>query len=313
MKKILFIGGTKFIGSMLVNKFLDEKISVYIFSHSAPISNNAHYIPGDRNNNDDLRQLKESIKGQVFDLVYDMCCYTPLQARQMAEMLIPHTKHLIFFSSAAVYAKTEYFPLNEKSKIGAHPSFGDYGTNKAAAEVIYDEACKKHDVGLTIFRPHYILGPGDYFMRHQYFYSRLEKGIPIDLPGNGESLIQFAFASDVALLFYDIPNKQTVQTDVINIASPEIMSLVGTVNLFAKSAKQKPLIRHINYEDYDLNEQFFYDDYFPFPNLNLVLDVTHAEQDYGFQGLRLVDYIDDLFNEWTLNKQNYQILPTPFQ
>ena len=292
MKKILFIGGTKFIGAMLVDKFLLDEAEIYIFSRSAPKNDKVHYIPGDRNNSDDLQKLKEAIKGHIFDLVYDMCCYTPLQARSMLEILIPHSKHIILFSSAAVYAKTEYFPLNEKSGLGPHPSFGDYGTNKAAAEERYIKACKEHDLSLTIFRPHYILGPGDYFMRHHYLFSRLEKGISIDLPGSGEALVQFAYAPDVALLFYSVPCKQTVQIEIVNIATPELISLVGVVDLFAKTLKQKPQTRHINYEDYGLNEQYFYDDYFPFPNLNLILDVTHAEQNYNFQGTHLADYID---------------------
>ncbi len=312
MKKVLFIGGTKFIGAMLVDKFIEDNAEIYIFSRSEPKNDNVHFIQGDRNNIEDIEKLKSSIKDMVFDLVYDMCCYTPSQAEAIIDILSPHTKHLIFFSSAAVYAKTEHFPLNEGSKLGEHSSFGDYGTNKAAIEKIYTDACDNYNIRLTIFRPHYILGVGDYFMRHQYLFSRIEKGLDIDLPGNGEALVQFAYAPDVASLFHSVPEKQSTQLDIVNIATKEMMTLVGVTQLFANAAKSHGNVRNVDYEKYGLHEQSFYDNYFPFPNLNLVLDVNHAEKVYNHTGTRLETYIDILYKDWVNNAQGYKIVPTPF-
>jgi nucleoside-diphosphate-sugar epimerase len=305
--KILFIGGTKFIGGMLVKKFLEENADVLIFSRSSPLSRNARYINGDRNIPRDLDNLKKIIDGEVFDYVYDMCCYNPAQAIQIMKKLKTHTKHLIFFSSAAVYAKSETFPIYESSPVGPNASFGDYGTKKAAIEQIYKEVCTENNIKLTIFRPHYILGEGDYFFRHHYFFSRIEKGIPFQVPGNGQALIQFAYAPDVVRLFHKTPKQQKSQIESINVATPEILSLVGIINAFGDAAKIKPIIQHIDYKELGLNEQYYYDDLFPLPNLNLILDSTIAEKKYGFNGSKLSCYIDELFNDWTENKTSYTI------
>lgn len=312
MKKLLFIGGTKFIGAMLVDKFLKEKSEVYIFSRSSPKHEGVHYIAGDRNSPKDLEKLKAVIDDKQFDFTYDMCCYTPIQARQIADMLVTRTKHLVFFSSAAVYAKTETFPLKESASLGIHPSFGDYGTNKAAIEEIYRSECEKRSVGLTIFRPHYILGVDDYFTRHQYFFSRLAKNMPLQVPGNGKALLQFAYAPDVASLFHIVPSKQSSNLEILNIATPEMFTLVGVIDTFAKAAKKKSVTQHVNYELYERNEQYFYDGLFPFPNLNLVLDVSRATEVYGFRGTALATYIDNLFEDWQQRKANYHILGSPF-
>jgi len=91
------------------------------------------------------------------------------------------------------------------------------------------------------------------------------------------------------------------------VATPEILSLVGIINAFGDAAKIKPIIQHIDYKELGLNEQYYYDDLFPLPNLNLILDSTIAEKKYGFNGSKLSCYIDELFNDWTENKTSYTI------
>lgn len=313
MKSILIIGGTKFIGRMLVDKFIVDGYKITVFSRSTPKQNQVNYIKGDRNNPNDLQNLIRTIQGNTYDRIYDMCCYEPDQAEKLAPILVKHTKKIILFSSAAVYEKSEIFPLNESSPLGEHPSFGDYGTKKAGVEAIYKKNCENLKVQLTIFRPHYILGVGDYFKRHEYIYSRIESNRTILMPGNGKALIQFAYAPDVVELFYNVPEKQLAPIECLNIASQELITLKGTLSSFSDSLKRKLHIVYLDYEKYDLHEDYFYDHLFPFPNLNLILDSTRAKQLYGYSDTPLKEYLPELAKDWKNKKSEYELVLSSYE
>jgi len=308
-KKILFIGGTKFIGAKLVDKFLADGHSIYIFSRSAPTQALVTYIKGDRNNPEDLETLRTNIEKLSFDCIYDMCCYVPDQARSFMNIVAKHAKKLVFFSSAAVYARIGKFPLREDSELGEHLSFGDYGTNKAAIEKIYTKVCSDNNINLTIFRPHYILGAGDYFERHPYFFSRLEANHTFKLPGKGNALLQFAYYKDVVEMFYKVPFLQDKSVEILNLAGEELFTLHGVINEFANKVNIEPQIEEVNYETHGLKEDYFYDELFPFPNLNLILDSSLAIEKYGYKPRGLESYMQELLEDWQANKQKHSIKP----
>jgi len=312
-RTILFIGGTKFIGATLVDKFLEAGDNVWVFSRSAPKQKAVTYVAGDRNDPKSIRHWKEILSNQQFDCIYDMCCYEPQQAESLYSIIKEHTKRLVFFSSAAVYEKTNFFPLHEQSSpLGEHFSYGNYGTNKAAIEKIYTDNCRSDDIQLSIFRPHYILGAGDYFKRHHYFFSRLENDQEIQLPGNGQALIQFAYAGDVVNLFLKVPFVQKGQLEVVNIASDTLISLRGVAELFAQKLQITPNIKPINYEAHGLREDSFYDELFPFPNVNLVLDIQHAKEKYNFKPTEPSTYLNELYGDWLKARATYEQLPNKF-
>ncbi len=311
-KNILIIGGTKFIGSLLVDLFLSEEANVYIFSRAAPKQKNVTFIRGDRNNPSDLKKLQVALGATHFDCVYDMCCYEPVQVRPLFGVIKDCTERIVFFSSAAVYARTDVYPLVEASPLGENNSFGNYGTNKAQAEHLYTGLAKKRGVQLTIFRPHYILGVKDYFLRHQYFYSRIEKGQAIPVPGNGQSLVQFAYAPEVASLFYSVPFSHNLDAEILNVASTQMLTLDGVAAAFAASMGQQADISHIDYGAAGLDEKNFYDDLFPLPNLNLVLDTERARKVYGYPASDISSYINNLCDDWKNVKSDYEQVLSKF-
>lgn len=304
-RNILIIGGTKFVGKLLVDLFLKNGDHVTILSRSQPEQPDVRYISGDRENADDLANWQKSLEGEQFDVTYDMCAYTPEHAQSLFPIIQGKTKRLVFFSSAAVYERTEIFPLKETSTVGPHESFGDYGTNKAAIENFYKKKCNESQVQLTIMRPHYILGPGDYFERHLYILSRIENGKAIYIPGDGQALVQFVLSTDVAKLFYEIPFKQRVPIETLNIAGKELITLSGFVRLFADAYGAKADIKLTDYESYGLRNDRFYDDLFLFPNLHLILDTQRLEQEYRFTATPLKSYINLLVQDWMQLKQDY--------
>lgn len=306
IQKVLIIGGTKFIGKELASRYISEKVDVTLFSRSPSDLKGVKYINGDREKPEDLKMLSDSIKDTYFDAVYDMCAYSLNHAETLYQTLKGHTQRMIFFSTAAVYPKTGIFPLEETRALAAHPSFGDYGVNKAAIEDYYEKVAINDGFQLTIFRPHYIFGSEDYFQRHQYLFYRLEQKAPIYIPGNGQALIQMAWHKDVVDLFHDVPMRQSSQVDTINIAGNEIITLDGLVEEFARAIGLTPKIQHVRYEDYNLNEKRFYDNLFIFPNLNIIIDNTKSKSIYSHSPTPISDAMPLLLKDWHSNKYNYE-------
>jgi dTDP-glucose 4,6-dehydratase len=263
-------------------------------------------LQGDREVAADLEKLAHSIMGIEFDAVYDMCGYTLEHAESIYPIIQNHTKRLIFFSTAAVYPETDHFPLREDHETGPHPSFGEYGSNKASIEKFYHRKALSDNFQLTIFRPHYIFGVGDYFQRHEYLLSRLEHHNPVYVPGNGQAVIQLAWHEDVVRLFHDVPFTQRSQVETLNIGGDEMFNLNGLIRSFAATLGVEPLIKHVRYEDHGFNERRFYDNFFIFPNLNLILDNTKAKQIYGYTPAPLKYVTARLVQDWENRRQTYQ-------
>ena len=295
-RKILIIGGTRFVGPSLIKNLLNSKDKITVFSrgnnYNNSIDKRVKRIFGDRDVESDLNKLD----GKSYDVVYDMCCYNLEQIKK----LIPHIKttHLVFFSTSAVYKKPIFFPLKENDVTGEWNSFGDYGVNKRSVEKYLLKKGVETGFKITIIRPVYILGENNYFDRENYYFSRLLKNEPILMPGCGQALIQFCFLEDVATALYAIPLNQKKQTEIVNLGSDEYISVIGFINLCAKISQKTPRIMQLNMAELGLDEERFYDNLYPFPNVSLILDNTIAKKVYHISFTPLNSGLKNIYRNW---------------
>ena len=79
MKKILVIGGNRFVGKKLVWNLLNEGYEVVIANRSgnSDFEKNVLNIIFDRN---DKKSIKDKISKTDFDVIFDMICYSPQNA-----------------------------------------------------------------------------------------------------------------------------------------------------------------------------------------------------------------------------------------
>lgn len=300
MAKTLIIGGTRFLGPKIIDLLLKRGHEVTIFnrgnSYGPEIPEEVEIIKGDRTKSDDL----QVIKNRNFDYVYDMCCYDKDDADKLLKVVDPNA-HLIFLSTAAVYKKPSVYPIVESSSLGEWSSFGAYGTNKAEAEAAFARFAERHDSKLTIFRPTYLLGEDNYFDRENYYFSRLKQGSPILVPGNGTALIQFAFLEETAEAFVSVPISQNQQIEILNIGGDQYVTVKGVVELCAKIAGCEANIVQLEPARYDLEEEAFYDDLYPFPNLNFIASNEAIKSRYGTEFEPLEQGLHRLYNAWLKN------------
>lgn len=300
MKNILIIGGTRFLGPEIIKKNLRLGNKVTIFNrgtdYGRKIPEEVLSIKGNRLNKNNLRKLKD----KKYDFIYDMCCYNPEEAELILKEVEPES-NIIFLSSAAVYKRTKIFPLYESSELGPWSTFGDYGECKAKIEKIYTKYCKKKNLNLTILRPNYLLGKNNYFDRENYFFSRLLKDQPILIPGSGDSMQQFCFLEDTAKAFIKIPFTQKIQVEIVNIAGKDLISLRDFINICGEIVGKKPHLIKIFNGEFGIEEESFYDELYPFPNVTFITSAQKMTEVYKINPTPLLTGLKEIYKYWIKN------------
>lgn len=297
MKKILIIGGTRFIGPALIKRLNKDKCEITIFNRGNDYNQNLPkeiiYIKGDRRNISTMKVLLS----KKYDLIYDLCCFNPTDASNLLTNIQP-TAHIVFLSTAATYEKPLIYPLTEESRLGEWDSFGDYGTLKVKAENKFISYAKKHNLKLTIFRPVYLLGKNNYFDRENFYFSRLLNNDHILVPGNGSALIQFSFLEETASAFKEIPTRQKEQIEILNMSGDDYISVIDFVRLCSVISKKKAKIINLDTKKFDLLEEHFYDDFYPFPNLTFIVSNSKIIHKYQFEFKPLLNGMSEIYKHW---------------
>ena len=268
--EILIIGGARFVGPVLVDKLLAKNHKLTIFNrgqHTTDYPEGIAFIQGDRNDGFSIQQH--------FDVVIDMCAYTGTQTKAALEQL--SYDFFIHFGTAAAYAKSQLFPLTERSPIGEWPVWGDYNKGKVECEQALLASGKKY----ASIRPVYILGAGNYLDRESFIYKRVNAGEIIILPGNGQAVSSFVFVQDVADILVRLAEKQPA--GVFNCACDEALTLQGLVQEEANLVGKQPLIAYNQAADGENHNE----DEFPFANENFICS-NQKLKDLGFTFTPLV-------------------------
>lgn len=206
-KKLLVLGGTKFLGPAVVDHALEQGYEVTLFNRG---KSNPHLYPdleklrGDRNTGD-----LESLRGGKWDIVVDTSGYVPAHVQASAELLRDAVEHYVFISTCSVYAEGEVKDVTEEHPVGeidAETAAGiteighvfrkmeTYGPLKALCEQAAEAAMPGR---VTSLRPGVIAGrddPGDRFL---YWAIRVEQGGEILCPGDPDALVQFIDVKDL--------------------------------------------------------------------------------------------------------------------
>jgi len=278
--KILIIGGSRFVGPLLVRKLVTNGHAVTVFNRGkikTEYPESVNFIKGDRNSGFNI--------DQHFDVVIDTCAYNGRQTKTALDDL--SYDFFIHFGSVASYKKTEVFPLVEESPSGDWPFMGEYSKGKVECEKVLSESGKKY----ASIRPVYILGPDNYIDRENFIYTRINEEQTIILPGNGQALIQFVFVQDVVEILTLLAERKI--EGVFNCASDEAITLKGLTEYMAELVNKKPLIQYNSSADgsnYDGTE-------FPFANENMVCS-NQKLKDIGIKFTPLLDGLRDDFNSY---------------
>jgi len=196
--RILFIGGTSFVGRHAAQAAIDAGHDVTVF-HRGITGNDlfpeATHLVGDRDA--DLSPLG----GRDWDATIDVCAYYPRQVRSLAAALDGRGGRHVYISSVSAYATTlpcgydEGAELTEVTDPDAEVwNYQNYGGLKVACERL---AVQLHGPEATIIRPAYVIGPHDHTYRFTWWVNRIARGGRVLAPGRADEPIQVIDARDL--------------------------------------------------------------------------------------------------------------------
>jgi nucleoside-diphosphate-sugar epimerase len=188
---VLIIGGTGLISTGIVKHLLARKANVTCFNRGQrenrldPAVKQVHGVR-------EHGSLAQFFAGQTFDVIIDMICYHPDQARDAIETFGGKCKQYIFCSTVCSYGVKvppgvvvdETFPQEPISK---------YGREKLECEQLFLEAHGRRKFATTIIRPSHTYGPGNPLIDNldgdgQTTWDRVERGLPVLCAGDGLGL-----------------------------------------------------------------------------------------------------------------------------
>ena len=242
--KVLVIGGTLYIGRLLVEELVKAGHEVAIL-HRKPkheFGRRVENLMADRNDPD---SLKEALSGRRFEVVYDNAYdwergTTAAQVEATVQACGGNRlSRYIFMSSVAAYGDG----LNHKE---SDPLAPDYHANpyirfKASTE---RQLFRMYSKGLPVvtFRPPFVFGPGNPFYREQFFWDRLRAGRPVIIPGDGHRLMQFVYVNDLVHAMVRAMEEQRAVGEAFNIGDPKPLTQVEFVERLAKIAGVEPVL-----------------------------------------------------------------------
>ena len=236
--KILVMGGTRFVGKSLVEKFLSKKIKVDIFTRgNKQIPIGANFIKGDRNELKDIKQISNN----NYDYIFDISGRELKQTKLLINNFNTSFNRYIYVSSAGVYKGINEIPLLETDPIDKESRhIGKFET---------EDWLIKENIPFTSFRPTYIYGPNNYNKIENWFFERLINGKKMPIPGDGLLLTQLGHVSDLTDVMIKAIESEKAKNQIYNCSGDKGVTIKGLIYKCAEVCNIK--INDINLCSFD--------------------------------------------------------------
>ena len=249
MKKVLVTGGTVFVSKYVAAYFVDKGYEVYVLNRNTrPQVEKVKLIESDRH------LIGDKLKNIHFDIVLDVTAYNESDITELVTALDSYDTY-IMISSSAVYPETGSQPFEEQSDMAANKFWGQYGTDKIAAEkVLLDLVPDAY-----ILRPPYLYGSMNNVYREAFVFECAMKDRPFYLPKDGRMKLQFFHVKDLCRFIECIWEKKP-QNHIFNVGNKETVSIKEWVDLCYDIVGKRPTYVNI-YEDIEQRLYFSFYNY----------------------------------------------------
>src|SRR5271154_3613822 len=236
----LVIGGTRFIGRMLVGELLKADHSVTVL-HRRPrhdLGRRVKNIMADRN---DGQAMKAALAGKKFDVVFDNVYdwergTTAGHVEATVRATANNLHRYIFMSSVAAYG--DGLNHHEGDALAPDDAPELYVRNKAMSERALFRLHQRIGLPVVTLRPPYIYGPANPYYREAFFWDRLRASRPIILPGDGRRLMQFVYVKDLVRAAIKAMEEPNAIGHAFNIANARPLSQTEVVEALAKVCRK---------------------------------------------------------------------------
>lgn len=302
--KILVIGGTLFIGRLLVDRLLAEAHEVTIL-HRRPgglWDVRLREAVADRN---DAASVRQAVAGERFDAVFDNVYdwergTTAEQVAGTALAVADGLQRYLFISSIAAYGSGLHHA--EEDPLAPEDDADLYVRNKANSERALFKLHREQGLPVVTFRPPFIYGRGNPFYREAFFWDRLLAGRPILVPGDGQRLMQFVLVNDLVQAMLTALTEPRAVGKAFNVANPHPITQTGLVLALAEVAGIQPELIYVPREEIEaaggnaMAPPLYFGTYFDLPPITEV--TTRAEELLGFAATPFLEGLREQYQQY---------------
>ncbi len=238
-KRILVIGGTHFIGRVLINELARAGHEVHVLHrrHRHSLGKRVRNLVADRN---DAASVRKAVGATRFDAVYDNVYdwergTTGAQVEATAQIFDGKVARYVFMSSVAAYGDGLNHHEGDALAPDDHPN--PYARNKAVSERALFRMHQRSGFPIVTLRPPFVYGPDNPFYREAFFWDRFRAERPIIIPSEGHRLMQFIYVNDLVELAIKVVELRNAVGHAFNTANPRPLTQHELVLELAKAAQ----------------------------------------------------------------------------
>ena len=248
MNKILLLGGTGFIGKVLLNK-LEQYHSTKIMIHSTNLQTTAQKFKGDILNKksffDEIRNDETLINllGQLTANDSDCIKSNILGGLNLLNSCIDKKiRQIILISSINVYG--ENLKRSSKETDPSNPA-SNYGKIKMITEEMYKNFSETYGINVTVLRLAGIYGPnGNSGFLTQIIKSIKNKNIIPICYNNGEQQRDMLYIDDAIDCILNTLNSEPRGFNIFNISSGNRYSMNELISMIERISKEKISVKY---------------------------------------------------------------------
>ena len=310
-KRVLVIGGTQFIGRLLVTELLraGHHVSLLHRSPRHPFSKKVANLVADRN---DVASVRSAVGINRFDVVFDNVYdwergTTGAQVEATAQVFDGRVGRYIYMSSVAAYGDGLNHHEGDALAPDDHPD--RYVRNKAMSERALFRMHQRSGFPVVTLRPPFVYGPNTPYYREAFFWDRLRAGRPIIVPSEGHRLMQFIYVKDLVELALRVLDLRNVVGHAFNAANPRAITQHELVLDLAKAASVKdPQLVSIPRERIHraggqvMGDKLYFGYYYDMPAITQI--ITKAQRMLAFRPTEFADGLKVTYRAF-LKKRGY--------
>mmetsp|Transcript_86017 Transcript_86017/g.170755 ORF Transcript_86017/g.170755 Transcript_86017/m.170755 type:complete len:451 (-) Transcript_86017:88-1440(-) len=287
-KRVLVMGGTRFIGCYLVAKLRELGHEVVVLNRGKTNEGKPDRLPGTSDADYEKmlegvtvlkadRKEPEQLKAAVaaagkFDIVFDNNVRKLDEVQPLVEGILASggCEQFVLMSSAGVYGPTDVLPLSESNP-------GD-PNSRHKEKLSCENFLAEKGLNWTSIRPVYIYGPMNYNPVERFFFDRVARDRPVCVPYGGQYITQLGHCEDLADFMVKCIGNPTVKGQVYNVSGEDFVTFDGMAKLCAEAAgKPAPKIVHFDIKDVEVPEGF--PKAFPFRGMHFFAGIEKAKRD----------------------------------
>lgn len=263
-KRVLVIGGTRFSGLYLVHELASRGAELVLLNRgSKPVGDPVLKVPGETDQHFEERNARTSqiiadrtdadaltsaLSGQNFDVIFDNNGRELSDSKPLIDLAKDMGAHFVYMSSAGVYLKSPVMPHIEGDQVDPK--------SRHKGKLNTEDYLRETGITYTAIRPTYIYGAGNYNPLDQWFFERLDKGMPICVPGHGAHLTGLGHVQDLASAMAACALNPAAYGQVYNVQDPKAVTFDGVAKLCAQvMGKPEPEIIHYDPKKMDFGKK----------------------------------------------------------